>query len=103
MRVGGVEVNVSTAGFILNTKGYSAMVDPLVLHGKVYDFGRLFLKWEKQAANSVVKHTLFHWKDAFVKIVKTALHVDGTKIEEKGEEEKKNDQVEREILLRSWA
>ena len=70
MRVGEIIVNVSTAGFLFNTKGYSACVDPLVLHGKVYDWGRLLLKVEKQAANSVARHTLSHWKDAFVSLVR---------------------------------
>ena len=81
MRVGEIVVNVSTAGFIINTKGYAACVDPLVLHGKVYDWGRLLLKVEKQAANSVAKHTFIHWMEQIASTVKKTFAGDSKEVE----------------------
>lgn len=61
MRVGDVIVEVSTAGFLLNTKDYKVCVDPFVLHGKVLDWGRLLYKVEIHTAGSVARHTASNW------------------------------------------
>ena len=46
MRMGDITLEVSTAGFLLNTREYKVCVDPFVLHGKVLDWGRLLYKIE---------------------------------------------------------
>ena len=74
MRVGEIVVDVSTAGFFVNLKEYKASIDAFVLHGKVYDWQRLLLKVEKQAAGSVARHTISDWGGKFLKVVSKAFY-----------------------------
>lgn len=57
LRVGEINVEVSTSGFPINLERYKAIVEPYVRHSKVMDWQRLIWKLEKHATWSVTKHT----------------------------------------------
>lgn len=57
IRVGEINVGVSTVGFPINLEDYKAVVEPFVLHSKVLDWPMLLWKLEKHATWSVTKHT----------------------------------------------
>ena len=57
LRVGDINVEVSTTGFPVNLKGYNAVVAPFIKHGRVIDWPRLIWMIEKHAIWSVTKHT----------------------------------------------
>ena len=57
IRVGEINVGVSTEGFPINLEDYKAVVEPFVLHSKVLDWPMLLWKLEKHATWSVTKHT----------------------------------------------
>lgn len=57
LRLGDINVEVSTNGFPVNLKGYNAVVAPLIKHGRIVDWPRLIWMLEKHAIWSVTKHT----------------------------------------------
>lgn len=70
LRVGDINVEVSTNGFPVNLKGYNAIVAPLIRHGRVADWPSLIWMFEKHAIWSVTKHTATSgitqmWKSVF--------------------------------------
>jgi hypothetical protein len=57
LRLGDINVEVSTNGFPVNLKRYNAIVAPFIKHGRVSDWPRLIWMLEKHAIWSVTKHT----------------------------------------------
>lgn len=70
LRVGEINVEVSTVGFPVNLKRYNAIVAPFIKHGRILDWPRLIWMIEKHAIWSVTKHTATSgisqvWKSIF--------------------------------------